>query len=47
MTFGALLRIVAKQQDLAGDVHTCYETGALGHYLHRKLESLGVSNLVV
>ena len=47
MTFGALLRFVAKQQSLAGEVHTCYEAGAFGYYLHRKLEALGVSNLVV
>ena len=25
MTFDALLRFVAKQQDLADEVHTCYE----------------------
>ena len=36
-----------KKQDLAGEVHTCYEAGAFGYYLHRKLEALGVSNLVV
>jgi hypothetical protein len=42
MTFEALLRFVAKQQDLAGEVHTCYEAGAFGYYLHRKLEALGV-----
>jgi len=47
MTFEALLRFVAKQQDLVGEVHTCYEAGAFGYYLHRKLEALGVSNLVV
>ena len=47
MTFEALLRFVAKQRDLAGEVHTCYEAGAFGYYLHRKLEALGVSNLVV
>ena len=43
MTFDALLRFVAKQQDLAGEVHTCYEAGAFGYYLHRKLEALGLS----
>ena len=47
MTFEGLLRFVAKQQELAGEVHTCYEAGAFGYYLHRKLEALGVSNLVV
>ena len=43
MTFEALLRFVAKQQNLAGEVDTCYEAGASGYYLHRKLEALGVS----
>jgi hypothetical protein len=38
MTFEALLRFVAKQQDLASEVHTCHEAGAFGYYLHRKLE---------
>ena len=42
-----LLHFVAKQQGLAREVHTCYETGAFGYYLHRKLEAMGVSNLVV
>ena len=43
MTFEALLRFVAKQQELAGEVHTCYEAGAFGYALHRKLEMLGVT----
>ena len=30
-----------------GSVHTCYEAGCFGFVLHRKLLSLGVSNLVV
>ena len=47
MTFETLLRFVARQPDLAGEVHTCNEAGAFGYYLHRKLEALGVSNLVV
>ncbi len=47
MDFDALLHFVAKQQDLAGEVRTCYEAGAFGYYLHRQLEALGVSNLVV
>ena len=41
MTFDTLLRFVAKQQGLAGEVHTCYEAGAFGYYLHRKLEAPG------
>jgi len=41
MTFDTLLRFVAKQQGLAGEVHTCYKAGAFGYYLHRKLEAPG------
>ena len=47
MEFEGLLHFVAKQQGLAGEVHTCYEAGAFGYHLHRKLEAMGVSNLVV
>ena len=47
MELDGLLHFVAKQQKLAGEVHTCYEAGAFGYYLHRKLEAMGVSNLVV
>ena len=47
MDFHGLLRFVAKQQGLAREVHTCYEAGAFGYHLHRKLEALGVDNLVV
>ena len=47
MDFHGLLRFVVRQKDLAREVHTCYEAGAFGYHLHRKLEALGVSNLVV
>ena len=47
MDIDGLLHFVAKQQGLAREVHTCYEAGAFGYYLHRKLEAMGVSNLVV
>ena len=47
MEFEGLLHFVAKQQGLAREVHTCYEAGAFGYHLHRKLEAMGVSNLVV
>ena len=47
MELDDLLHFVAKQQKLAGEVLTCYEAGAFGYYLHRKLEAMGVSNLVV
>jgi len=47
MEIDGLLHFVAKQQGLAEEVHTCYEAGAFGYYLHRKLEAMGVHNLVV
>ena len=47
MELDGLLHFVANQQKLAGEVHTCYEAGAFGYYLHRKLAAMGVSNLVV
>ena len=47
MDLDDLLHFVAKQQRLAGEVHTCYEAGAFGYYLHRKLVAMGVHNLVV
>jgi len=47
MTFDGLLRFVAKQQSLAREVFTCYEAGAFGYHLHRKLTAMGVTNYVV
>ena len=47
MTFDGLLRFVAKQQRLAREVFTCYEAGAFGYHLHRKLTAMGVTNYVV
>ena len=47
MDLDGLLHFVAKQQRLAREVHTCYEAGAFGFYLHRKLVAMGVHNLVV
>jgi hypothetical protein len=40
MEIDGLLHFVAKQQGLAREVHTCYEAGAFGYYLHRKLEAI-------
>ena len=40
MEFEGLLHFVAKQQGLAREVHTCYEAGAFGYYLHRKLVAI-------
>lgn len=37
----------AKQVQLADEVHSCYEAGAFGFVLHRRLVGLGVKNLVV
>ena len=47
MDLDGLLRFVARQQRLAREVHTCYEAGAFGYYLHRRLVAMGVRNLVV
>ncbi len=47
MDLDGLLHFVAKQQRLAREVHTCYEAGAFGFYLHRKLVAMGVHNVVV
>jgi hypothetical protein len=33
MTFEGLLRFVAKQQRLAGEVYTCYEAGPFGYHV--------------
>ena len=38
---------VKKQRSLAKRVVTCYEAGCFGYVLHRKLEALGIENLVV
>ena len=42
-----LLEWVARQKQQAEAVWTCYEAGPFGYVLHRQLEALGVSNLVV
>jgi transposase len=36
-----------KQLDLAEQVHSCYEAGPFGYGLHRRLEAMGVHNVVV
>ncbi|MDA1067871.1 MAG: hypothetical protein O3C43_15370, partial [Verrucomicrobia bacterium] len=38
---------VEKQRGLARRVVSCYEAGCFGYVLHRKLEALGIENLVV
>lgn len=43
----AFLAWTGRQAKLAGRIHTCYEAGCFGYVLHRKLEAMGVSNLVV
>lgn len=42
-----LLRWITKQCGPEVEVYTCYEAGFLGFELHRKLEGLGVKNVVV
>lgn len=42
-----LLHWICKQLKLAKQVYTCYEAGPFGYGLHRELEALGVTNLVV
>jgi transposase len=36
-----------KQLELAEEVHSCYEAGPFGYGLHRKLEAMGLHNVVV
>jgi len=43
----AFVAWVAKQVQLADEVHCCYEAGPFGFVLHRRLVRLGVKNLVV
>ena len=38
---------IGKQAEQVGEIHTCYEAGCFGFVLHRKLEAIGVKNLVV
>lgn len=38
---------VKKQLELAEEVHTCYEAGPFGYGLHRRLEGMGIHNVVV
>jgi transposase len=37
----------AKQLQQAEEVYTCYEAGPFGYTLHRKLETMGITNYVV
>ena len=47
MTYDELMLFVVKQQKLTRNVMTCYEAGAFGFHLHRRLEELGIKNYVV
>jgi len=38
---------IAKQAKRVGEIHACYEAGCFGFVLHRKLEAIGVKNMVV
>lgn len=42
-----LLKWLESQRAKATTVHTCYEAGAFGYGLHRRLSALGIENLVV
>lgn len=37
----------SKQLELAEEVHSCYEAGPFGYGLHRRLEAMGIRNVVV
>lgn len=43
----AFLKWVPGQSALARKVHSCYEAGPFGYGLHRKLEALGIENVVI
>jgi transposase len=47
MNYDELMLFVVKQQKLTRNVVTCYEAGAFGFHLHRRLEELGIKNYVV
>ena len=42
-----LLKFIAKQVALAERVYTCYEAGCFGYGLHREIQALGATNLVI
>jgi transposase len=46
-TADALLAWIAKMVNAGARVVSCYEAGCFGYVLHRRLEALGVHNLVV
>ncbi len=43
----AFLVWISKQRAYAQRIVTCYEAGCFGYVLHRRLESMGIENLVV
>ena len=47
MTYDELMLFVVKQQKLTRNVVTCYEAGAFGLHLQRRLEEFGIKNYVV
>lgn len=46
-SWGECLEWIAAHVQAGAIVHSCYEAGPCGYGLHRKLEALGVTNLVV
>jgi transposase len=47
MRHEAFLHWVEKKLKESSEIHSCYEAGASGYWLHRELLKLGVKNLVV
>lgn len=47
MTPEKFLEFAAKQLELGEEVYSCYEAGPFGYGLHRKLEEMGIKNIVV
>ena len=47
MSYVDFLNWVRKKLEEGWEIYSCYEAGASGYWLHRKLVELGVKNLVV
>lgn len=47
MTPEKFLEFAVRQLKLAAQVYSCYEAGPFGYGLHRRLQSLGINNVVV
>jgi transposase len=47
MSHEVFLNWVQKKLEEGWQIHSCYEAGASGYWLHRELVKMGVKNLVV